>query len=67
MLLTQVVFKVNEFSAISKNNNWIIDIGVSDHMVKDTGQLQSLHSSTHSFISTANGSTSSMLVKALSS
>jgi len=32
--------------------------GASDHMVRDTGQLQSLHSSTHSFISTANGSTS---------
>ena len=27
-------------------------------MVRDTGQFQSLHSSTHSFISTSNGSTS---------
>jgi len=27
-------------------------------MVRDTGQLQSLYSSTHSFISIANGSTS---------
>ena len=27
-------------------------------MVKDTGQFQSLHSSTHSFISTSNDSTS---------
>jgi hypothetical protein len=50
--------KANTFSAITKDNNWIIDTGASDHMVRDTGQLQSLHSSTHSFISTANESTS---------
>jgi predicted aspartyl protease len=50
--------KANTFSAITKDNNWIIDTGASDHMVRDTGQLQSLHSSTHSFISTANGNTS---------
>jgi hypothetical protein len=50
--------KANTFSAITKDNKWIIDTGASDHMVRDTGQLQSLHSSTHSFISTANGSTS---------
>jgi len=50
--------KANVFSTTSKDNTWIIDTGASDHMVRDSGQLQSLNSSTHSFISTANGSTS---------
>jgi len=29
--------KANTFSVISKDNNWIIDTGASDHMVRDTG------------------------------
>jgi hypothetical protein len=53
-----IVDKANALSATSKNNTWIIDTGASDYMVRDTGHLQSLHSSTHSFISTANSSTS---------
>jgi hypothetical protein len=29
--------KANTFSVITKDNNWIIDTGASDHMVRDTG------------------------------
>lgn len=55
---SSTVGEANAFSATSKNNTWIINTGVIDHMVRDIGQLQTFHSSTHSFISTPNGSTS---------
>ncbi|XP_028100140.1 uncharacterized protein LOC114299566 [Camellia sinensis] len=50
--------KASVFFAISKNNTWIIDTGVSDHMTRDSGQLQFIFPSPQSVISTANGSTS---------
>ena len=59
--------KANTFSAITKDNKWIIDTGASDHMVRDTGQLQSLHSSTHSLFPQLTEVPLLLLGKALSS
>ena len=50
--------KASIFSATSKNRTWIIDIGASDHMTRDSSQLKSVLPSSQSVISTANGSTS---------
>ena len=52
------VSKASVSSTTSKNNTWIIDTGASDHMTKDSNQLQSFFSSPKSVISTTNGSTS---------
>jgi hypothetical protein len=52
------VSKASVLSTTFKNSTWIIDTGASDHMTKDSNQLQSFFSSSKSVISTANGSTS---------
>jgi len=52
------VSKASVFSTTSKNSTWIIDTGASDHMTRDSNQLQSFFPSPKSVISTANGSTS---------
>jgi hypothetical protein len=52
------VSKASVLSTTFKNSTWIIDTGASDHMTKDSNQLQSFFSSPKSIISTANGSTS---------
>ncbi|XVF37530.1 hypothetical protein REPUB_Repub20aG0016600 [Reevesia pubescens] len=53
-----IVGKANESSATSKKGTWIIDTGASDHMIRDSDQLQFIRPSSQSVISTANGSTS---------
>lgn len=53
-----IFYKPTVFSTTSKNNTWIIDTGASDHMTRDSNQLQYVRSSSQSVISTANGSTS---------
>ena len=52
------VSKASVSSTTSKNNTWIIDTGASDHMTKDSNQLQFFFSSLKFVISTVNGSTS---------
>jgi len=52
------VSKAFVFSTTSKNSTWIIDTSASDHMTKDSNQLQSFFSSSKSVISTVNNSTS---------
>jgi hypothetical protein len=52
------VSKASVLSTTFKNSTWIIDTGASDHMTKDSNQLQSFFSSPKSVISTANGCTS---------
>lgn len=52
--------KVHVFSTTSKNSTWIIDTSASDHMTKDSDQLQSIRLSPKSVISTANDSISPM-------
>ena len=51
------VGKISVLSATSKNSTWIIDTGASDHMTRDSGQLQSVLLSPQSVIFTANDST----------
>ncbi|KAK4477898.1 hypothetical protein RD792_017163 [Penstemon davidsonii] len=53
--------KANVFSVTSGNSTWIIDTGASDHMVKNSNILQTIHSSSQSIISTANGTTSPII------
>ena len=52
-----IIGKASVFSATSKRT-WIIDTGASDHMTRDFSQLKSVLPSSHSVISTTNGSTS---------
>ena len=47
-----------ENSANTMDDKWVIDTGATDHMVRDKNHLQTIKSTTHSLISTANGSTS---------
>lgn len=40
-----IVGKANLFSTTSKKGTWIIDNGASNHMIRDSSQLQSIRSS----------------------
>ncbi|KAK6782332.1 hypothetical protein RDI58_020128 [Solanum bulbocastanum] len=48
-------------TALSMDNTWIIDSGVSDHMTKYPRKLQPLKPSSQPFIYTANGGTSPII------
>ncbi|KAH9726800.1 hypothetical protein KPL70_008430 [Citrus sinensis] len=56
-----IIGKASVCSVTSKNRMWIIDTGASEHMTRDSSQLKSVLPSSQSVISTANGSTSSII------
>ena len=53
-----ILVKASVLSVTSKNSTWIIDIGASNHMIRDSAKLKSLKPHSQSVISTTNGSTS---------
>ena len=53
-----IMGKNSELSVIAKNSSWIIDTGASDHMTRDSGNLNFPKPSSQLVIYTANGSPS---------
>lgn len=62
--LTGMSDKANVYTENSENSPWIIDTGASDHMTRNSSLIQSMRAPSHSYhiISTANGSTSEVLL-----